>query len=227
MPIRTTMLGAGNHTSTRTDGTTDVSQRPARGAGVRVRHVTSPGLSRLRLRAGTLWLMSESYSSQVPPLPKEVLLIPRTASLSVLIVGPLLLPQPARAGDPPLCFHREATIVGTAEDERIVGTPGPDVIHGLGGMDQVRGAGGRDLICGGAGEDSLLGGDGGDHLGGGGGGDLLRGEDGRDDLRGYVGADVLYGGRGADRFNGGTDRDLCASNPEDRAPRRCDGDPRA
>jgi Ca2+-binding RTX toxin-like protein len=110
------------------------------------------------------------------------------------------------AGD--TCRGREATIVGTARDDRITGTAGPDVIVGGDGDDRIRGLGGDDVVCGGAGAD---------HLFGGGGDDELHGElDARRSRGGdrYVWrGDTLAGGPGADLLDGGIDD----AHPSDEA----------
>src|SRR5687767_6147114 len=81
----------------------------------------------------------------------------------------LSLPASAAGQAPtaPECFGREATIVGTPEDDDIVGRDGRDVIVTLDGDDQVDGepeedfqkpGQGRDLICLGPGDDYACGG---------------------------------------------------------------------
>jgi uncharacterized delta-60 repeat protein len=72
------------------------------------------------------------------------------------------------------CDGKEATIVGTRNNERLVGTPHRDVIAAGAGNDIVRGRGGNDLICGGPGNDRLIGGGGRDRLLGGSGRNHLR-----------------------------------------------------
>jgi Ca2+-binding RTX toxin-like protein len=46
------------------------------------------------------------------------------------------------------CNGDEATISGTAGDDRLRGTPGTDVIEGRTGDDRISGLDGIDLICG-------------------------------------------------------------------------------
>lgn len=107
---------------------------------------------------------------------------------------------PAHAATP-LCFGKQATIVGTAGPDDIVGTPGPDVIGGGGGNDLIWGdlspydsnVGGNDLICGFTGADTLRGSWGNDKLNGG---------DGDDSVRGDFGADVVQGKAGNDHVEG-------------------------
>lgn len=100
--------------------------------------------------------------------------------------------------NPLICDGRQATIIGTAGNDRIVGTAGPDVIVGLGGDDEIAGLGGDDVICGGDGNDKISGGDGNDRLFGGPGDDDLAGGAGDDFLRGEAGTDRLAGGPGTD-----------------------------
>ena len=105
------------------------------------------------------------------------------------------------------CGGRQATIIGTNQDDTLRGTPGPDVIVGLGGNDTISGLGGNDIICGGAGSDWLVGGWGNDRLFGGHGADTLRGSKGADSLFGGAGRDSLHGQQGNDRLVGGTHAD--------------------
>ena len=93
-------------------------------------------------------------------------------------------PQP-----PQICAGRQATISGTAGNDKLTGTAKPDVVAALGGNDKVSGGKGNDLICGGAGRDTLKGGA------------------GRDTLRGEAGKDVLKGGPLKDKLIGGPGRD--------------------
>ena len=89
----------------------------------------------------------------------------------------------ANPADIYVCAGRNATIVGTDEDDIIVGTARNDVIHARRGNDVVRASGGNDIVCGGKGDDEL------------------RGGAGNDDLRGEDGDDVCVGGGGReDRF---------------------------
>jgi Ca2+-binding RTX toxin-like protein len=87
------------------------------------------------------------------------------------------------------CSRRDATIVGTTENDDLTGTPSADVIAGLGGRDSIAGLGGRDVLCGGPGKDRLRGGRGKDRL---------LGQGGKDKLKGGRGKDVCKGGKGAD-----------------------------
>jgi Ca2+-binding RTX toxin-like protein len=105
----------------------------------------------------------------------------------------------------PECFGREATIVGTKDDDVLVGTNGTDVIHGRGGDDLIRGLAGRDYICLGIRRpnrhnDSVLRGNRGN--------DHLRGSGGR--LNGGLGDDVVKGFR-ADVFGGDGNDSLAAA----------------
>lgn len=103
----------------------------------------------------------------------------------------------------PSCNGLQATIVGTANDDRLVGTDGVDVIVGLGGDDVIDGLAGNDIICGGAGDDTIRSGWGNDKAYGGAGQDVLRGARGSDLLHGGAGRDRLDGGMGADTLIGG------------------------
>ena len=116
------------------------------------------------------------------------------------------------AGSPPpsapSCQGSEATIVGTAGDDRIEGTRGRDVIVSLGGDDVVRSGGGNDLVCTGGGDDRAAGAGGKDLLVGQAGSDRLVGGGQADRLLGRGGDDRLGGGGGDDRLDGGNGRDL-------------------
>ena len=116
------------------------------------------------------------------------------------------------AAAPTKCHGVEATIVGTAGDDKIIGTNKADVIVAGAGDDLVKGRGGDDVICdrdgddvvrGGKGDDVLRGAAGADLVVGGAGTDLLRGGKGKDDLRGGTGDDKLNGGKAVDACNGG------------------------
>ena len=119
----------------------------------------------------------------------------------------------------PHCLGVEATIVGTAFDERIEGTPGDDVIVGLGGRDIVDGLDGNDIVCGNKGSDVINGGPGNDVMLGGADQDFITGEDGNDLIRGEAGDDVLnfgdeedgddvvVGGEGNDDLHAGVGAD--------------------
>lgn len=89
-----------------------------------------------------------------------------------------------------VCDGRQATIVGTRDNDTIVGTPGDDVIVGLGGSDSIQGLGGNDVICGGSGNDQIDGGEGNDRI---------FGQDGNDRLVGGPGNNALFGDAGADQ----------------------------
>lgn len=115
-------------------------------------------------------------------------------------------------GDPPTCFGREATIVGTDGDDTIVGTPRTDVIVGRDGVDHIRGRGGRDYICGESNGPPPTPGDSPsfEHLGGG---------PGNDRISGGPGFDIVSGGPGADRIRlGGNPFFLPCDDPDDCVP---------
>ena len=143
--------------------------------------------------------------------------------------GGILEILPAASATTPTCFGRQATIVGTAADERIEGTVGADVIVGLGGQDIIDGLGGDDRICGNGGPDIINGGPGHDRMDGGVRRDFVTGEDGDDRLLGRRGNDVLnfgdsedgadlvVGGLGADDLHAGVGADRLFGGPgEDR-----------
>ncbi|NEY89268.1 calcium-binding protein [Tabrizicola oligotrophica] len=88
----------------------------------------------------------------------------------------------------------DATLPGSAADDRAAGSAGDD--YGRFGA-------GDDAALGAAGEDSLLGDGGSDTLAGETGDDTLKGDDGDDALAGDGGNDALFGGLGADRLTGG------------------------
>ena len=104
------------------------------------------------------------------------------------------------AAETPSCFGREATIVGTNNDDTLRGTDAADVIVGGDGHDEIHGLGGSDLICGGSGSDSIFGGDDDDRLRGNNVGDDLHGGEGNDRLSGDRGGDTLEGGPGDDKL---------------------------
>jgi uncharacterized protein len=112
----------------------------------------------------------------------------------------------------PTCLGRDATIVGTAGDDRIEGTRGDDVILAHGGDDRIDADRGDDVICAGRGDDRVDGGDGDDEVDGGRGDDRVEGGDGDDwidagrgddRVEGGDGDDEIDGGRGDDRLDGG------------------------
>jgi hypothetical protein len=102
------------------------------------------------------------------------------------------------------CGNRDATILGTSEDDVLVGTEEPDVIQGIGGNDRISGQGANDRACGGAGRDRV------------------RGQQNSDRLFGEAGADRLNGGLGNDRLVGGPGRDVCVGGPGNDRARQCE-----
>jgi Ca2+-binding RTX toxin-like protein len=120
----------------------------------------------------------------------------------------VFLARPAPAADPPGCFGRPATIIGTSHRDHLKGTRGNDVIVGLGGDDEISGGRGNDLICGGGGYDDIKGRAGNDRVKGGAGIDLTEGGAGNDRIfTGYAhyyrdGPDSAYGGAGNDELHG-------------------------
>ncbi|MCA1683764.1 MAG: hypothetical protein LC708_01350, partial [Actinobacteria bacterium] len=109
----------------------------------------------------------------------------------------------------PICNGKEATIVGTAGNDRLFGTSGDDVIVGLGGDDSIYGYGGNDTICAGDGNDVVYGGDGNDFIDGGPGNDTLVGDAGNDTVLGGDGTNRLFAGAGTDTLTGGPGLDYC------------------
>ena len=117
------------------------------------------------------------------------------------------------AAAPTKCHGVEATIVGTAGDDKIIGTNKADVIVAGAGDDVVKGRGGDDVICDRDGDDVVRGGKGDDVLRGAAGADLVVGGAGTDLLRGGKGKDDLRGGTGDDKLNGGKAVDDCDGGP--------------
>ncbi|HJR44382.1 MAG TPA: hypothetical protein VJ927_02135 [Actinomycetota bacterium] len=102
---------------------------------------------------------------------------------SALLLAGLFTATPAVAAVE--CDGKQATIVGTPDDDTLRGTPKDDVIAGLGGSDSIDGRGGNDTLCGGGKGDGLVGG---------------------------AGDDALFGGRGADGLDGGDGNDTISTN---------------
>jgi Ca2+-binding RTX toxin-like protein len=159
--------------------------------------------------------------------PAFVAIIIATLPLST---SALAAPTPRGDSDPPTCFGREATIVGTAGSDvfpdAVFGTEADDVIHALAGYDSVyavpfeqapdtetgddyvcAGAGNDDPVDGGGGNDHIAGGRGSDSLFGGDGDDTIFGGDGIDEIESHAGNDVVLGGPQGD--------ELCASAGQD------------
>lgn len=107
--------------------------------------------------------------------------------------------QPAGAARPS-CHGREATIVGTNQDDVLTGTDDGDVIVARGGNDSVHSGRGDDRICMGSSGPHK------EQAWGGAGRDLLFGGSGKDALNGGAGSDRLYGGRQKDELDGGDGR---------------------
>jgi Ca2+-binding RTX toxin-like protein len=97
---------------------------------------------------------------------------------------------PGEAQPAPKCKGKNATVVGTVDDDMLAGTSGKDVIVGLNGNDRINGKGGRDVICAGGGNDKVN---------GKGGNDKLFGQAGNDSLNGGAGRDRCVGGGGSDK----------------------------
>ncbi len=130
----------------------------------------------------------------------------------IAVIVLLAIPYVAKSQettDPPTCFGRPATIVGTAEADELRGTPAPDTISAGAGSDEIFGLGSGDRICAGDGDDRVSGGLGTDRILGGAGDDVISGETGSDKISGGPGVDTIRGGRGNDRLSGGAgDGDL-------------------
>jgi Ca2+-binding RTX toxin-like protein len=107
--------------------------------------------------------------------------------ISLAMVSTLVLcfghPAANAQEETPMCFGREATMVGTPEDDVLVGGRGSDVIVGRSGRDEIRGGEGHDFICGGKGGDTIHGGPGNDRALTGRGYDEVHGGGGRDRLQ--------------------------------------------
>jgi Ca2+-binding RTX toxin-like protein len=97
---------------------------------------------------------------------------------------------PGAAQPAPKCKGKNATVVGTVDDDTLAGTSGKDVIVGLNGNDRINGKGGRDVVCAGGGNDKVN---------GKGGNDKLFGQAGNDNLNGGAGRDRCVGGGGTDK----------------------------
>ncbi len=140
----------------------------------------------------------------------------KTCVVIVLTLTGLLLPTAAAAA--PLCFGKQATLVGSDAPEELRGTDGPDVIYGAGGADVIDAGGGDDLICAGAGTpfenrddefivETVYGGEGNDRIDGGRHTDALLGGYGRDLLLLGPGHDHGVGGPDDDTVRGGAGSD--------------------
>ena len=116
----------------------------------------------------------------------------------IILCAPLLVLPSVRAGAVSSCGGVEATIEGTAGNDRLRGTPHDDVIAGLGGNDLLEGVGGNDIICGGPGHDSLEGGPDDDRL---------FGEEGRDQFFPGEGNDESVAGPGRSHLFGWSEGD--------------------
>jgi hypothetical protein len=149
-----------------------------------------------------------------PAWPGLVLLIAALAAAGVAYAAAL---APRGPGDrsPSACRGEEATIVGTAGDDRLVGTPRRDVIVAGAGADTVVARGGADVVCDNDGSDRVNAGAGEDAVGGGAGDDRIRGGAGDDWLAGRRGQDVIAGGRGDDRLVGDRGPDTLRGNAGD------------
>jgi RTX calcium-binding nonapeptide repeat (4 copies) len=71
-----------------------------------------------------------------------------SALLTTVGTAALCLAATATPASAQKCNGNEATISGTAGDDRLRGTPGTDVIEGRTGDDRISGLDGIDLICG-------------------------------------------------------------------------------
>ena len=99
----------------------------------------------------------------------------------------------------PVCAGRNATIIGTIDDDTLTGTQGADIAVLFAGNDAFDGRKGNDVVCGGDGNDTAQGDQG---------TDLIFGEGGTDVLDGGQDADTVDGGAGDnDRVEGGNDSD--------------------
>jgi Ca2+-binding RTX toxin-like protein len=118
--------------------------------------------------------------------------------LVVLAAAALLTSFPfsaASAAEPPTCFGKPATIVGTAGPDNLSGGP-DDVVVGLGGDDSLTGG----TVCGGSGNDSIR--------GAWRASSSLDGGDGDDAIRALLGpSDLLLGGAGNDYLADSDDTD--------------------
>lgn len=130
-----------------------------------------------------------------------------TGAIALAVTAAGLIPAAPAAAQEPTCFGREATIVGTSENEQLEGTEGDDVIVGGGGMDSVRAYDGNDRIC--LTSDytgdpqTVYAGDGADRIRIGKGMSNVFGEGGRDLMIGGPHEDKFEGGKMGDRAFGG------------------------
>jgi len=113
-----------------------------------------------------------------------ILMRERQAAMVLSILILLVIFTTESFADTPKCNGRDATRIGTNDNDIIRGSYGDDVIVSLGGNDIVYGMSGNDVICGG---------------------------DGNDRLYGNSGNDILIGQEGFDSVNGGKGLDICDS----------------
>jgi hypothetical protein len=133
----------------------------------------------------------------------------RAVTVAAMFVLAALPTAIAEAQTTPLCFGREATIVGTDSRDFLHGTTGTDVIAALGSRDDISGSPSntrdlKDFLCGGGHNDTISGGPG---------SDSLAGEDGKDRPSGGWGNDTILGGAGADRLKPGAGADFADGGP--------------
>jgi Ca2+-binding RTX toxin-like protein len=153
-------------------------------------------------------------SDQVPdPAPASV---SPSESSSPAVTGPGTTELSFRSTDhvpgPADCLNRQATMTGTAGNDRFTGTPGRDVIAARGGDDVVVDISEKDLVCAGGGDDivrsSLPGYSYGVALGAG--DDRLRFLEAAD-IRGGPGDDRIVVDRGSGMLSGGPGEDYLRS----------------